>query len=182
MKNTIHVFSACCLAASLLTACSSSNNDPDPMVEVATTSARYQGNYQSDCLPTDNGGAQVISLSLVDNIGTRTTVDHNAINCSNAVLTVVDTFEVTFPGGTQEVAFPGDGEDTTTRLADFLDLRATGVTINGEVQDLSGVPEENLLSYDIVILVDAIARFGNGMGDTPEDRPTELGTIAYVRQ
>ena len=177
MNITYRTFAICCLSVGLLTACSSSDDDSDSTSAPDDVGAKYQGSYAIACTPEGTSGASTSTLDIAGLTASVTNTEYSDAQCVTPTDTIALTVDVSFPGGTQ----------TTERgVADNIDTLITAATINGEVQDLSEEDASDLMEFDIIVLEGSNLFFGDtdddGVGDSPDTRPTTLDTVPYVRQ
>ncbi len=172
MTITLYKSAALCLlAAGLLSACSSSSVDPD---DVGT---RYEGSYNIVCVSFDPGQWETEELTVTGPTGTLVATAFSDDQCTNQIFTQTITADLSYPGGTQSTEL-GD--------ADFVDITFTSLVIDGVEEDLSDVPESDLMEFDILLLDGINLYFGDNTeeadGSTAENRPTTLESIPFVRQ
>lgn len=129
------------------------------------------------------------NVNLSDGVYEVTTLVFNGNNLTATILSYSDE-DCAVPAVphefvlTQTIAYPGGSVETPLGDAQFIDITATGATLDGVPPPINVFP---LTEYEIILVSDSTMYFGFGenddVGETPATRPTMLDTeFTFTRQ
>jgi len=179
LRTTFGLFAV----VTLVSACSGGGDDDDPGFEMPSEdltplTEKYLGTYGAACRVNEAGtDYEVVALAVESQTAVIIINTYSDAACTNQIESRESTVGVSYPGGTVE---------TERGPTDFVDIRLENFVLNGVTADLSQQPEENLNTYDIILLdgIDLYTGDGSGANDslTPETRPDTLQRLPLMLQ